>query len=100
MCNPLAIVMAVTAIAGGAQQNHMAKKQEGAANKQQEKQDALARQQANQRGDATSTTMFDVNTESSGGSDLGLGNTFLTGSQGVSNDQLNLGGLGNTKLGG
>lgn len=99
MCNPVAIVMAVTAVAGAAQQNHMAKKEEGIANKQREKQDALARQQSNQRAAASNTTLFDVESENAGGSDAGLGNTFLTGSQGVSNDQLNLGGV-QTKLGG
>lgn len=98
MCNPIAAVMAITAIAGGAQQSHMANKQQRAARQAEERQNALARQQADKRQAASGTTMFDVD-ESAGGSDLGLGNTFLTGAQGVSNDQLNLGGV-NTKLGG
>ena len=98
MCNPLAVVMAVSAVASGAQQQYNANKQEKMANRQESEQKALAAQQANTRDSASSNYLFDVNTENSGGSGVGLGNTFLTGSQGVSNDQLNLGGVKN-KLG-
>ena len=96
MCNPVAIVMAVTAIASGTQQQHNANMQKKTADRQEGEQKALAAQQANTRDAASSNYLFDVNTENSGGSGVGLGNTFLTGSQGVSNDQLNLGGVKNT----
>lgn len=91
MCNPVAAVMAITAIAGGAQQNHMAKKQERAAQQGEERQNALRRQQDNKRSEASSNYLFDVENAGSGGADGGIGNTFLTGSTGVANNQLNLG---------
>ena len=91
MCNPVAAVMAITAIAGSAQQNHMAKKQERAAQQAEESQNALRRKQENKRSEASSNYLFDVENADSGGSDGGIGNTFLTGSTGVANNQLNLG---------
>ena len=98
MCNPVAAVMAVSALVSGGQAyaaNRDAKKM---ARSQQREQESLARTQASKRNEGADS-IFDVDTENAG-SDIGLGNTFLTGSQGVSNDSLNLGGGINNKLGG
>lgn len=98
MCNPLAVVMAVSAVASAGQSAYQSNKADKLASRQEEERKTQLRQQANTRTNSESG-LFDVSTENTGGSDLGLGNTFLTGSQGVSNNQLNLGG-GNTRLGG
>lgn len=97
MCAPVPLILGASTLLSAAQgykANRDANKQ---AKRQQREQDELARTQASKRSASTSS-IFDVD-ETEGGSDIGLGNTFLTGSQGVSNDQLNLGGT-NTKLGG
>lgn len=98
MCNPVAVVMGVSALVSGGQAyaaNRDAKKM---ARAQQREKDELAQTQASKRSEGSSS-IFDIDTENAG-SDIGLGNTFLTGSQGVSNDSLNLGGGINNKLGG
>lgn len=99
MCNPLAIVMAVSAVASGAQNRYQANKQEKMMERQEGEQKALTQRQADTRTAATGTSIFDIDAENAGGSDTGLGNTFLTGAGGIGNSQLNLGGA-NTKLGG
>ena len=105
MCNPVAIVMGVSALVSGGQAyaaNRDAKKMARSQQREQESlartQESLARTQASKRNEGADS-IFDVDTENAG-SDIGLGNTFLTGSQGVSNDSLNLGGGINNKLGG
>lgn len=98
MCDPISAVLAVTAVASGVQGYNQNKKQEEMAKRQAAESKAQADIQASKR-QASSNYLFDVDTES-GGSDVGLGNTFLTGSQGVNTDQINLGGVKNNILGG
>lgn len=98
MCNPVAAVMAVSALVSGGQAYSANRNAKKMARQQREDQENLAQQQARTRNQG-SGSIFEVDTENAG-SDIGLGNTFLTGSQGVSNDSLNLGGGINNKLGG
>lgn len=99
MCNPVAAVMAVSALVSGGQAYSANRNAKKMARQQREDQENLAQQQARTRNQG-SGSIFEVDSENNAGSDIGLGNTFLTGSQGVSNDSLNLGGGINNKLGG
>lgn len=95
MCNPVAAIMGVSAVLGMNESRRQANKQEDLMKKQEKEAQRQARIQANQRG-SFSNQVIDV--DQSGGSDLGLGNTFLTGAEGVNTNQLNLGGI-KTNLG-
>ena len=100
MCNPLA-VMAVATIAGTASGIQQSNKANKLAKQQQAQQDALtATQQATRS--ASQQSAYDVSSDNAGGSDTGLGNTFLNGAGGVNNSTLNLGNTtsGNNTLGG
>lgn len=88
MCAPMLIPLASAVIGAGAavySSNKVQKEQE----KQRREQEALVRQQANQRTDMEGQA---VNLDENAVAPAGIGNTFLTGAGGVSNDQLNLSG--------
>lgn len=94
MCAPALIPVVAAVIGAGTavySSNRMAKEQD----RQRKEQETLARQQADQRGQMEGQS---VNLDENAVAPAGIGNTFLTGAGGVSNDQLNL--SGNTKLGG
>lgn len=95
MCNPLAL-MAVATVAGTASSVAQSNKANRLARQQQEQQDKLtATQQATRS--ASQQTEYNVS-DDAGGSDTGLGNTFLTGSNGVNTGSLNLGGASSNNL--
>lgn len=92
MCNPLAL-MAVATVAGTANSVSQSNKANKLARQQQAQQDALtATQQATRS--ASQQAEYNVS-DDAGGSDTGLGNTFLTGSGGVNSGSLNLSGTSN-----
>lgn len=91
MCVPLAAAAGLSFLGNVLTRRQEAKKVQRMQNAQLEEQNALKRQQDNKRTEASSNYLFDVENSGAGGSDGGIGNTFLTGSQGVSNNQLNLG---------
>lgn len=90
MCDPISAVVALGAVAGVAQSASASSKANRLAKQQQAEQEALtATQQATRS--ASQQSAYNVSDEA-GGSDTGLGNTFLTGAGGVNNGSLNLGG--------
>lgn len=91
MCAPLAAVAGLGLLSNVFFGRQEAKKAQRMQNQQIDEQNALKRQQDNKRTEASSNYLFDVENAGSGGADGGIGNTFLTGSTGVANNQLNLG---------
>lgn len=88
MCAPALIPVVAAVIGAGTavySSNRMAKEQD----RQRKEQQTLARQQADQRGEMEGQA---VNLDENAVAPAGIGNTFLTGAGGVSNDQLNLSG--------
>lgn len=94
MCAP-ALIPIVSAVIGAGTAVYSSNRMQKEQDKQRREQEELARRQA-----ATRSSMEgqQVNIEEGAIAPSGIGNTFLTGAGGVSNDQLNL--SGNTKLGG
>lgn len=94
MCAP-ALIPIVTAVIGAGSAVYSSNRMQKEQARQRRDQETLARRQANQRTDMEGGA---VNLDENAVAPAGIGNTFLTGAGGVSNDQLNL--SGNTKLGG